>query len=184
MALSKRRPQASFSMDKGACYVRIALIVPGGVDRSGEYRVIPALLALIKRLSSHHTLEVFALGQEPRPGSWDLAGARIHNIGNGYTRLRAVRAICAQHQRSRFQVVQAIWSGPCGLVALAAAKLLGVPSLVHVAGGELVALPAISYGGRLTWRGRAREAVVLRAATAVTAASSPTIDMISRLGVV
>ena len=27
--------------------MRIALVVPGGVDRSGEYRVIPALLALI-----------------------------------------------------------------------------------------------------------------------------------------
>jgi glycosyltransferase involved in cell wall biosynthesis len=163
--------------------VRIALVVPGGVDRSGEYRVIPALLALIKRLSSHHTLDVFALGQEPRPGSWELAGARIHNIGNGYTLLRAVRAICAQHRRSRFHLVQAIWSGPCGLVAVAAARLLRVSTLVHVAGGELVAIPEIGYGGRLTWRGRAREAVVLRAATAVTAASNPIIDMLSRLGI-
>jgi hypothetical protein len=34
--------------------MRIALVVPGGVDRSGENRVIPVLLALISRLSVHH----------------------------------------------------------------------------------------------------------------------------------
>lgn len=31
--------------------MRIALVVPGGVDQSGEYRVIPVLLALIGRLA-------------------------------------------------------------------------------------------------------------------------------------
>src|SRR5688572_22869555 len=118
--------------------MNIALVVPGGVDRSGEYRVIPALLALIKRLSLHNAVHVFALGQEPQPGSWELAGARIHNIGAGNTRLRAVRAICAQHRLSRFQIVHAIWSGSPGLVAVTAARLLRIASLVHIAGGELV----------------------------------------------
>ena len=47
--------------------VKIALIVPGGVDRSGEYRIIPALLALISRLARQHDVHVFALRQEPRP---------------------------------------------------------------------------------------------------------------------
>lgn len=163
--------------------MNIALVVPGGVDRSGEYRVIPALLALIKRLSLRNTVDVFALTQEPQPGNWSLAGARIHNIGNSYTRLRAVRAICAQHRRIPFQVVHAIWSGSCGLVAVAAARFLRIASLVHVAGGELVALPDIGYGGRITWRGRVREAAVLRMATAVTAASDPVIESLSKLGI-
>jgi glycosyltransferase involved in cell wall biosynthesis len=38
--------------------MKIALVVPGGVDRSGEYRVIPALLALIARLSLQHEIHV------------------------------------------------------------------------------------------------------------------------------
>jgi glycosyltransferase involved in cell wall biosynthesis len=163
--------------------MKIALVVPGGVDRSGEYRVIPALLALIARLSLQHEIHVFALAQEDRPDRWDLAGARIHNIGTGCTHLRAVRAICAEHRSSAFQAVQSIWSGSPGLVAVSAAGVLGIPSFVHVAGGELVALPQIAYGGRLSWKGRAREAAVLRAATRVTAASAAMIEAIAAMGI-
>ena len=162
---------------------RIALVVPGGVDRSGEYRVIPALLALIERLSAHNDVHVFALKQESEPGGWDLAGARVHNIGARRTRMRAVRAIVALHRSSPFDVVHAIWSGPCGEVAVTVARILGIPSLVHVAGGELVALREIGYGGRLNWRGRLREALVLRAASGVTAASQAMIQSLARLGV-
>src|SRR5262245_51064239 len=121
--------------------MRIALVVPGGVDRSGEYRVIPALLALIRRLASLHDVQVFALSQEDQPGSWDLAGARIHNIGRRPLRLRAVRAVCSAHRNAPFDVIHAIWSGAVGQVAVTAAKMLRVPSLVHIAGGELVAIP-------------------------------------------
>lgn len=163
--------------------MKIALVVPGGVDRSGVYRVIPALLALIARLSLQHEVHVFALTQERHPDRWDLLGARIHNIGTGYTHLRAIRAICTEHRSSAFQVVQSIWSGSPGFIAVTAAKILGIPSFVHVAGGELVALPQIAYGGRLSWRGRAREAAVLRAATRVTAASAGMIDALAAIGV-
>jgi glycosyltransferase involved in cell wall biosynthesis len=163
--------------------VKIALVVPGGVDRSGEYRVIPALLALIARLSVQHEVHVFALRQEDRPGNWDLAGARIHNIGNDYTRLRAIRAIRTEHRSSPFQVVHSIWSGSPGLVAVSAARMLGIASIVHLTGGELLALSEIRYGGRLTWKGRVREAAVLRAATAVTASSAPMIEALSDLGI-
>jgi glycosyltransferase involved in cell wall biosynthesis len=162
--------------------VRIALVVPGGVDRSGEYRVIPALMALIRRLALHDEVHVLALSQEDSAGEWNLAGARIHNVGSRRTRLRAVRSICEIHRSSYFALVHAIWSGAGGQVAVAAAALLGVPSLIHVAGGELVALPEIGYGSRLRWRGRISEAMVLRAASAITAASAPVIEMISRLG--
>ena len=162
--------------------MRIALVVPGGVDRSGEYRVIPALLALIGRLSQHNDVQVFALNQEAQAGEWELAGAQIHNIGPGRTAVRAIRAICTVHRSMHFDIVHAIWSGWCGLVAVTAGRILGVPSLIHVAGGELVSIPEIGYGGRLRWHGRLREALTLRAAAAVTAASAPVIAKLSELG--
>jgi glycosyltransferase involved in cell wall biosynthesis len=165
--------------------MRIALVVPGGVDRSGEYRVIPALIALIRRLALHADVHVIALCQEDQPGEWDLAGARIHNIGTIgalQIRLRAMRTILRLHRAAPFALVHAIWSGAGGQVAVAAAALLGIPSLIHVAGGELVALPEIGYGGRLRWRGRIGEALALRAASAITAASAPTIETIGRFG--
>jgi len=163
--------------------MRIGLVVPGGVDPSREYRVIPALLALIRRLARHHDVRVFALHQQPQPGRWELLGAPVWNIGARHTRIHGVRTICAQHRLRPLDVIHAIWSGTPGLVAVAAARILGTPSLVHVAGGELTALPAIGYGGRLTWKGRVREAAVLRGATQVSAASGPMIAQLAALGI-
>ena len=163
--------------------VKIAMVVPGGVDRSGEYRVIPALLALIARLSLRDEVHVFALLQETRPASWDLLGARIHNIGARNTLLRAIHAIHTEHRSSAFHVVQSIWSGAPGFVAVAAARILRLPCAVHVAGGELTAIAEIGYGGRLSWKGRLREALVLRSATVVTAASAAMVEALARLGI-
>ncbi len=162
--------------------MKLALVVPGGVDRSGEFRVIPVLLALIERLARTHEVHVFTLRQEAVPGRWALCGATIHNVGERQPRLRAIAAILAEHRRAPFALVQAIFSGPCSLVAVTAARLLGLPSLVHVAGGELVALHEIGYGGRRSWKGRLREAMVLRGADIVTAASAPIIDALTALG--
>jgi glycosyltransferase involved in cell wall biosynthesis len=163
--------------------MRIALVIPGGVDRSLEYRVIPALLALISRLAINNDVQVFALHQEIKAGEWQVAGAHVRNIGSKQTGLRAIHAIRAEHRTAPFDVVHAIWSGRCGLIAVTSGKLLSIPSLVHIAGGELASLAEIGYGGRLKWHGRMREAWNLRAASAVTAASAPIIDMLSELGV-
>lgn len=163
--------------------MRIALVVPGGVDRSAEFRVIPALIALLTRLSREHEVHVFALTQEPQPGEWRLAGTHIHNIGRPRTRARAIAAVLAAHRAGRFQLIHAIWSGACGQVAVVAGALLRIPTLVHVAGGELVALPQIGYGGLQTWRGAIGERLTLRAASCVSAASAPVVTAIAALGV-
>jgi glycosyltransferase involved in cell wall biosynthesis len=163
--------------------MKLAIVVPGGMDRTGEYRVIPVFLALIARLARVHDVHVFVLHQEPLPATWPLLGATVHNIGDGWPRLRAIAAICAEHRRAPFALVHAIFSGSCSLIAVAAAKWLRIASLVHIAGGELVALHAIGYGGRRRWKGRLREAVILRATDAVTAASAPIVDALAALGI-
>jgi glycosyltransferase involved in cell wall biosynthesis len=161
--------------------MRIALIVPGGVDRSLEYRVIPALLALIERLSRDNEVRVFAL-KEPQ-AEWALLGASVQGLGSARLPFRALREIYRQHKVAPFDVVQSIWSGACGLIAVLSAKLLGLPSLVHVGGGELVSMPEIGYGGMRTRMGRLRELRVLRGASRVTAASSPVIEALAAWGV-
>ncbi|MGO4703054.1 glycosyltransferase family 4 protein [Dyella sp. 2RAB6] len=163
--------------------MKLALVLPGGVDRGGEERVIPAFLALIGQLSLRHDVHVFVLRQEPKPATWTLRGATVHNIGDGRQRVRAIAAIVAEHRRGPFDAVQAIFSGSCSLVAMAAAKWIRRPGLIHIAGGELIALPAIGYGGRQRWISRMREAVSLRAAAAVTAASAPILESLQALGV-
>jgi len=165
--------------------MKIALVVPGGVDVSGERRVIPALLALIQRLAARHELHVYALRQQPQPGDWMLRGARIHNLGFESRQPMSWRALAAmrrEHRLAPFDIVQSIWADSCGLAAVSAAWLFGLPSVVHLAGGELVALPALGYGGRLRWRGRCCQALVLHGATALTAASAPMLAQIAAHG--
>jgi glycosyltransferase involved in cell wall biosynthesis len=137
---------------------------------------------LIARLSQNHLVQVFALSQGAAGEEWELAGAHIISVGAGCTVIRAVRSICLRHRAAPFDIVHAIWSGWPGLIAVASGKILGIPSVIHLAGGELTAIPDIAYGGGLTWRGRAREACTLRAASAITAASAPVIEALSRRG--
>jgi glycosyltransferase involved in cell wall biosynthesis len=68
-------------------------------------------------------------------------------------------------------VVHAFWASVTGLVAIAAARRHRVPTVVHVAGGELVAMRDIGYGGAL---GRVAPRItrqVLTRATCVTVAT-------------
>ncbi len=162
--------------------MKLALVVPGGVDRTGEHRVIPALLWLIERLALQHEVHVFALAQESRPGTWGLRGARIHNVGHGFAIVRTIQAIAREHRRSGFALVHGFWAGAPGLAAVVAARLLGIPSLIHVAGGELSCLPDIGYGGRQRMRDRAIVWTCLRAAAVATGASMPLMAIAGELG--
>jgi glycosyltransferase involved in cell wall biosynthesis len=161
--------------------LRVALVVPGGVDEGGERRVIPVLLALIERLARRHDVRVYALRQYDEPRSYGLLGARVVNLGRP-RRLAALpgratwwrrRALAAALEREPVDVVHAVWASEPGAIATAAAGRLGVPTLVSLAGGELVGLPEIGYGGRLSRRERWLVGGALRRATLLTCASGP-----------
>ncbi|MBV8503162.1 MAG: glycosyltransferase family 4 protein [Paucibacter sp.] len=147
--------------------MKLALVVPGGVDAGGEERVIPALLDLIERLARVHEVHVFVLRQH---GRWPLRGATVHGTGGGA--LSAVAALRREHAQAPFKLVQTLFSGSCGLAAVLARGVLGLPACVHLGGGERVALPEIGYGGRLGWKSRLCEAIVERGASAISGASA------------
>lgn len=163
--------------------MKVALVVPGGVDRSGEYRIIPAVLALIRQLSSRGELRVFALRQDRTPARWTLCGAQVENIGRSPLVPRCVMRMARAHRDDPLDVIHAVFAGQCGLAAVLAARMLDACSVVHVAGGELSALRDISYGGALRLTNRLLHRQVLRSATFVTAASKAMLAQIAGLGV-
>jgi glycosyltransferase involved in cell wall biosynthesis len=162
--------------------MRIAIVLHGGVDRSGERRVIPVVLALLARLAERHEVHVFALSQEPRPGTWMLCGAHIHNIGSVRAVHRVVGALLREHRRARFDVIHALWAGAGALAAALGARFTRVPMLVHLTGGELVDLRDIGYGmaGRIHWRLLNRW--VFSRAAIISATSHPMVHMAAALG--
>jgi len=163
--------------------VKIALVVPGGVDRSGTERVIPALLGLIRRLAGRHDLHVFSLFQEDEPDEWDLLGARVHNIGRGHTAIRGLHAIRREHRSAPFHVLHAIWASPSGALTAVAGLLLRRPVVVHLFGGELISLPEVAYGERRTSAGRFRVRLGTQGATIVTAQSTPLVAIAAAHGI-
>jgi hypothetical protein len=131
------------------------MIVPGGVDRSAQVRVMPVLLALIGRLARRHEVLVVAINQEPEPCDYRLLGARVVNLGSSPEhRLtnwasRLTRLLSALKSFGRpFDVLHAFWVHPPGSLAIAAGAWIDVPVVVSIGGGELTWLPEISYGGQ------------------------------------
>ena len=157
--------------------MRIALVVPGGVDESAEVRVIPALLWLIERLSRAHEVHVFALDQYPERRDYPLLGASVHNLGSLGSRgakrfwLRLLALRSGFRQFGPFDVVHAFWAAPTGTLAALALGAARTPLIVTLAGGELAKVPEIRYGAQVAWRSRAQVTLALRRATRVTCAT-------------
>jgi glycosyltransferase involved in cell wall biosynthesis len=158
--------------------VKIGWVTPGGFDRSGTERVIPVFLGLTERLAGADEIHVFALRQGTQPDIFPLLGATVHELGGESAIVRglplvrrAVRALAAEHRNRPFDVLHGLWAGQSGLAAVLAARLLKIPVVVTVAGGELARLPNIRYGGFLTARERFVVKSTLRFASCVTAAT-------------
>lgn len=170
--------------------LRLALVVPGGVDESGERRVIPVLLHLIERLAARHDVHVIALRQYDVPRTYPLLGARVTNLGlprrfarvPGWVHAFRYRALADALSALRPDVIHAFWATGPGAMATFAGGRLGVPTLVSLAGGELVALADIAYGAQLSMRGRWLVRGTLARATVVSCASGPMAQLAARQG--
>jgi glycosyltransferase involved in cell wall biosynthesis len=160
--------------------MKIGLIVPGGVDRSGRILVIPVLLALIERLASRHEVVVVSLDPNAQPSEYELLGARVVSLGLIKARTRLSWAAVTLRKLmsalraagSGFDLLHAFWVFPQGSLAVAAGSLLRMPVVVSIGGGELVWLPTIRYGGMRTLRSRITMSATLRTASAVSAPST------------
>jgi glycosyltransferase involved in cell wall biosynthesis len=151
--------------------VKIALLVPGGVDRSGTRRSIPCLLALIERLTGQgDEVHVFTARQEAAPGEWTLLGATVRNAGRRPRGVRTLLSLWSEHRLAPFDVIHAFWASS-GTVGAVASRLLGVPMVVTLAGGEVVDHGQIGYGGLGSFRGRLELRLAVKGAGQVTTPS-------------
>jgi glycosyltransferase involved in cell wall biosynthesis len=109
-----------------------------------------------------------------------VAGASVHALGGANVRgvrrarllLRALMWTIAEHRRHPADLLHGLWADEAGAVAVAAGRLLGVPAIVSVMGGELVALRDIGYGGGRSRLGRRLLPPTLRHAACVTVGSA------------
>jgi len=164
--------------------MRIALVVSGGVDRSGRERVIPALLWFIERLARRHDVVVYVLRYHQKPCSYSLLGATVHDLGRPRGLRRQYFALLRALRRDgAFDIVHGYWVLPAGLVAAAVGQRLGVPSVVTLDSGELVGIPDLRYGLQRLWRQRLAVKLTLHLASRLTVCSQYMQDLAGAHGV-
>jgi glycosyltransferase involved in cell wall biosynthesis len=157
--------------------MRIGLIASGGFDRSGRERVTPSLLWLVARLARRHDVHVFVLHYYAEACSYQLLGATVHDIG----RVDALPGVRRRRQRGRlsatldaqgpFDLLHA-YQGIPAIVVAPIARRLGVPLIVTLDSGELIAIDDIGYGLQRRWFDRAAIAAVIRSAARVTVSTN------------
>lgn len=164
--------------------MRIALVASGGFDESGRERVIPSLLWLIERLARQHDVFVYVLRYHHAPRRYPLLGATIQDLGRpDGLRAQYAAVVSALQRDAPFDIVHGYWGMPAGLVAAAAGRRLGIPSVVTCDSGEFVSLPSVPYGLQTTWRHRTAVALATRLANAVTVCSNYQRALASAVGV-
>ncbi|HJU08552.1 MAG TPA: glycosyltransferase family 4 protein, partial [Rhodanobacteraceae bacterium] len=134
--------------------MKIAMLVAGGLDRSGVERVVPCLLWLIERLvRGGDEVHVFVFRTEPQPGTWRLCGATIHNAGRKHSAKGMFSQVIAEHRRAPFDVIHTS-SVVADLIGVLCGKILKIPSLIYFGNTELISIEDIPTA-RSSWLGRA-----------------------------
>jgi glycosyltransferase involved in cell wall biosynthesis len=139
---------------------KIAIVIPG-FQSSTEDWCIPVFTNLAREISSRAELHVFALRYPHRRDTYMVGDVHVHALGGGaWSGLRipgmsllklwrdSLLAIHGENARAPFKAVVGIWATESGWLATRAGMRLGLPSLVHLAGGELTYIPQLGYGNR------------------------------------
>lgn len=158
--------------------MNVGLVFPGFSADERDW-CIPALRNLVRELAVAEDVRVLALRYPHRAGRYEAFGAQVSALGGATVRragsarlwLRALSALAEEHRRRPFDVLHAFWATESGLIAALAGRVLGVPTIVSLAGGELVGLRDIGYGDQLVRSSRLKVRLALRMATAITAGS-------------
>jgi len=165
---------------------RIAWIVPG-FQGGAEEQGIPALGILAEDLGRHCELRIYAVRFPERAARYrigevwvrsfghreDPAVRRLQRRGRSARRwAQVLAALAADHRQAPFTLIHGFWASEPGMLAVVAGQLLGLPSLVSVAGGELASVRPAGYGGRRSLAERAQTALALHLATGIGVGSA------------
>jgi glycosyltransferase involved in cell wall biosynthesis len=145
---------------------RIAIIVPGGIGNGKFLQGVPSMVNLIESLSKDFEIVVYS-----------LIKTEIKEVSKNY-KLKSIPAsikspswvkalllmprFLIDHLLNKYDMVHAFWALPSGLIAVKLSKLLKIPCLVTLQGGETANIPAINYGNILSERSKKKTLEVCR----------------------
>jgi glycosyltransferase involved in cell wall biosynthesis len=165
--------------------MKLAIVIPGFQADERDW-CIPAFTNLAQQLSESAEVHVFTLRYPARKDAYSIGKVRVHAVGGGAFKGRRLPGlsllnlwregfaqVAREHRLAKFDAVVGIWATESGWLATQIAAWLRIPSVVHLAGGELVWLPRIRYGNRRRGLARSLVAGALDKATILTVPSGP-----------
>ena len=129
---------------------RIAILVPGGIGKDDN---IPSLLDLICRIAETYDVSIYSFSRLTLHPSLDSDHCSVSFSPAVLGRNKLLKAlyflwrIRRDHAQKEISAVHGFWVISQGIVAVLAGKLIRVPSVISLLGGDAVYLPAIRYGG-------------------------------------
>ena len=152
--------------------MRSVWLVPGFSSDESDW-CIPALRHLAGEIALRCELHIVALQYPYRRDVYHAFGATVHSLGGanrgGMLAPALWRAALGTIEALRPDVLHAFWAYEPGIIAGWCAPRL--PTIIHLAGGELIDLPDIRYGLQGKWPTRWLMRWALRRARIVTAGS-------------
>ena len=126
----------------------IAIVVPGGI---GTHENIPVLLELLRRLAATFDVSIYSLSNlELHPSlasaSCTVVGAPRLIKSNVIKTFYFIWKIRKDHAIKQFAVIHGFWIMLQGVIAVLSGKMLNIPSVVTLPGGDVTYIPAIRYG--------------------------------------
>lgn len=138
--------------------MKILIIVPGGVDPSGEKAIIPALLSLYKQLSTRHEVVIIATRHHSELKEYRLMGCEVISLPQMRNRqLFTMRNLALKRLNGKNfkpDIVHSIWLGTPSFLGALLSFHFKVPHLSSIGGGELTSFKHVPYGGCHTLRGK------------------------------
>ncbi len=141
--------------------IRVAILIPGGLEHPEAGLAIPAMTEWLKRLSRRCRLEVFSLRGRRSPREPVAVGeATVTYLDacadHGLPRKLGSywRTFRNSHRQRPFDLVHGLWALPAGLAATLLGKRFGLPSLVSLQGADTARLPELDFGALRSRRNR------------------------------
>lgn len=128
---------------------RIAIWMHGGLGSETNPQGQPCVQRLISKLAIRYAVDVY-VHVAPAAG-FSPQGFVVHTppkrIRWGILRWISLLArFATQHRKLNYDLLYAVWGYPAGILAVIIGKFFGLPSVIHLQGGDAAYVPSINYG--------------------------------------
>lgn len=159
---------------------RIAFIVNGGVYSGFNSEGMPVMTQLITGLSERCDVIVYSF-TEINQSKAPFKAIRV-NGGKITKYLNVIRHLKKDHKESSFSLIHGFFGLPSGFLTVCIAKLLKLPSVVTLMGGESANVPDIGFGALRNWHTKKIVFWMIKNATKVVAQTNYQWQMLKKNG--